>query len=123
MLKELSVLIQSIIWQLFPLPHPILCTPYSELPVKLVVYSVQTGFPSPSGVTDFCFVWVGGSVAKGVGARGMGIHEKSITVYFLTLSQFGFVPLPDPQSLKMSVASSQRQMPQERPVEGENELH
>ncbi|TNN53592.1 RING finger protein 212B [Liparis tanakae] len=29
----------------------------------------------------------------------------------------------DPQSLKMSVASSQRQMPQERPVEGENELH
>lgn len=53
----------------------------------------------------------------------MGIHEKSITVYFLTPSQSGFVPLPSSQSQKISVASSQRQIAQQKPVEGQNELH
>lgn len=86
MFEELSVLIHSqgqLSDSCFPSPTS-LRTPDSELSMKLVVYSVQTGIPSPK-VWRLTFVLC---ERGGIGRKGCECVErgstKSITACFLT---------------------------------------
>lgn len=98
---------KSIFWQLFPLP-PTLHS-YAELPMKLVVYSVQTWFPSPK-VWWLTFVLL----ERGIGHKGWervewaSMRNPSRST-FSPLPSLGFVPLPSAQSQKIRVASSHGQ--------------